>query len=63
MYFLLSRSLPDYDATTEVQGLITEIEIVRDTGNVPHILGTTNADTMFGRAIPLMLLDQKQNRC
>ena len=48
MYFLLSRSLPDYDATTEVQGLITEIEIVRDTGNVPHILGTTNADTMFG---------------
>ena len=48
MYFLLSRSLPDYDATTEVQGLITEIEIVRDTGNVPHILGTTNGDTMLG---------------
>ena len=48
IYFLLSRSLPDYDATTEVRGLTTEIEIVRDTGNVPHIFGTTNGDTMFG---------------
>ena len=48
MYFLLSRSLPDYDAINEVQGLTTEIEIVRDTGNVPHILGTTNGDTMLG---------------
>ena len=48
MYYLLSRSLPDYDATTEVRGLTTEIEIVRDTGNVPHIFGTSNGDTMFG---------------
>lgn len=47
-YFFLSRSLPDYDKTTEIAGLPNTIEIVRDTANVPHIFGQSDAETMFG---------------
>jgi len=47
-YFLLSRSLPDYDTTLTVSGLAAPVEIVRDNANVPHILGQTNADSFFG---------------
>ena len=47
-YYFGSRSLPDYSATEEVAGLIAPIEIVRDTSNVPHILGATDPDIYFG---------------
>ncbi|WP_297775509.1 penicillin acylase family protein [uncultured Roseovarius sp.] len=47
-YFLLSRSLPDYDTTLTVSGLAAPVEIVRDNANVPHILGQTDADSFFG---------------
>ncbi|GAA6158161.1 penicillin acylase family protein [Ruegeria sp. HU-ET01832] len=48
LYFLASQSLPEYDQTVEVQGLTAPVEIVRDTANVPHILGATDPDVFFG---------------
>lgn len=47
-YWLAGRSLPDYDATQEVSGLTAPVEIVRNTHNVPHIFGETDADVFFG---------------
>ncbi|WP_170592558.1 penicillin acylase family protein [Ruegeria arenilitoris] len=48
VYFLASQSLPDYDQTLEVKGLNAPVEIVRDTANVPHILGQTDPNVFFG---------------
>ncbi len=48
LYYLLSRSLPDYDKRLEVAGLSAPVEIVRDHANVPHIFGQTDADAFFG---------------
>lgn len=48
VYFLLSRSLPDYSKELEVAGISAPIEIVRDNANVPHIFGETDEDTFFG---------------
>jgi penicillin amidase len=48
VYFLASRSLPDYDAALRVRGLGAPVEIVRDTANVPHIFGESDADVFFG---------------
>lgn len=47
-YWLASRSLPDYNATHEVAGITAPVEIVRDTANVPHIFGATDADVFYG---------------
>ena len=46
-YFFLSRSLPDYSKTVEFSHVTEEIEIVRDTANVPHIFGKNDQDTLF----------------
>ncbi len=43
-YFLLSRSLPDYDKTLAIAGLGAPVEIVRDNADVPHIFGQSEAD-------------------
>lgn len=48
VYYFASRSLPDYDAEVTVDGLTAPLEIVRDTANVPHILGMTDADSFYG---------------
>ncbi|THD74963.1 penicillin acylase family protein [Thalassobius vesicularis] len=48
IYYLTSRSLPDYDKTLSVAGLTAPVEIVRDNANVPHIFGSTDADVYFG---------------
>lgn len=47
-YYVLSRSLPDYDRDVNVTGIEAPVEILRDTANVPHIFGATDADTYFG---------------
>ncbi len=47
-YYLAGRSLPDYAAEGRARGLGAPLEIVRDTANVPHILGQTDADSYFG---------------
>jgi penicillin amidase len=48
LYFLLSRSLPDYDKRLEVTGITAPVEIVRDNANVPHVFGQSDADTFYG---------------
>lgn len=48
VYYLASRSLPDYNAQTQVAGLSAPVEIVRNNSNVPHIFGETDADVFFG---------------
>ncbi|TNF18144.1 MAG: penicillin acylase family protein [Rhodobacteraceae bacterium] len=48
VYYLASRSLPDYDKVLEVTGLGSEVEIVRNNANVPHIFAGTDADVFFG---------------
>ncbi len=48
LYFFLSRSLPDYGETFRLNGISGEVEIVRNTHNVPHIFGETDPDVFFG---------------
>ncbi|WP_299350528.1 penicillin acylase family protein [uncultured Shimia sp.] len=47
VYFLASRSLPDYDKTLAASGVSAPVEIVRDSANVPHIFGTADDDVFF----------------
>lgn len=48
VYYLASRSLPDYDKTLPVAGTTAPVEIVRSNSNVPHIFGETDPDVFFG---------------
>ncbi|MGY9046395.1 penicillin acylase [Puniceibacterium antarcticum] len=48
VYYLGSRSLPDYDKTLTVAGLSADVEIVRDNSDVPHIMAKTDPDAYFG---------------
>ncbi len=48
VYYLASRSLPDYDKTLDVTGISQPVRIVRDTANVPHIFGENDKDVFFG---------------
>ncbi|MDR9483724.1 MULTISPECIES: penicillin acylase family protein [Sediminimonas] len=43
VYYLASRSLPEYDKTLHVDGLSAPVQIVRDHSNVPHIFGDEDA--------------------
>lgn len=48
VYYLASRSLPDYDKSMALDGLNAPVDIVRDTANVPHIFAENNEDVFFG---------------
>lgn len=48
IYWLASRSLPEYNAEVEVPNLERPVEIVRDNANVPHIFGAQDEDVFFG---------------
>ena len=48
IYYLATRSLPDYDADHLVAGPRAEIEIVRDERAVPHIFAKTEFDAFYG---------------
>ncbi|MCH8467678.1 MAG: penicillin acylase family protein [Roseinatronobacter sp.] len=48
VYFFLSRSLPDYSESFALPGLAGEVEIVRNTHNVPHIFAAQDEDVFFG---------------
>lgn len=48
IYWLASRSLPDYNAEIEVPNLRHTVEIVRDNANVPHVFGSADEDVFFG---------------
>jgi len=47
-YYLVTRSLPDYEENRTVAGLTAPVEIIRDAYAVPHILGQTDEDVYFG---------------
>ncbi|SFG21734.1 penicillin amidase [Palleronia marisminoris] len=47
-YLFLSRSIPDYEGRFTVDGVTAPVEIVRNTQNVPHIFGETDADVFYG---------------
>lgn len=46
-YWILSRSLPDYDEDFTLAGIAQPVEIVRNNNNVPHIFAQTEADAFF----------------
>ncbi|MBU2958242.1 penicillin acylase family protein [Paracoccus sp. 1_MG-2023] len=46
-WYFAVRSLPDYDASYQVEGIGAPVEIVRSTEDVPHIFGETDADVFF----------------
>ncbi len=48
VYYLGTRSLPDYNNTLHVDGTTSDIEIVRDNSNVPHIFAASDRDVFFG---------------
>ncbi len=48
VYWLASRSLPDYTDRVTVTGLDAPVEIVRDNANVPHVFGASDNDVYFG---------------
>lgn len=47
VYYLASRSLPEYDKKLRTAGISAPVEIVRDNANVPHIFGEADADVFF----------------
>ncbi|WP_457649518.1 penicillin acylase family protein [Profundibacter sp.] len=47
VYYLASRSLPDYDATHQVVGISGKVEIVRDNADVPHIFADNDRDAFY----------------
>ena len=48
VYFFLARSLPNYNESFTLAGLSGEVEIVRNTHNVPHIFADADPDVFFG---------------
>lgn len=48
LYYVTSRSLPDYAASYTIAGLEQPVEIVRDNASVPHIFAKTDEDAFFG---------------
>ncbi len=47
VYYILSRSLVDYNEDFTVAGITAPVEIVRNNDNVPHIFGKTDEDVFF----------------
>jgi len=47
VYYIASRSIPDYNADFTVRGIDGPVEIVRDTNAVPHIFGGSDRDVLF----------------
>lgn len=48
VYYLASRSIPDYSADYSVPGITAPVEIVRNNSNLPHIFGATDEDVFYG---------------
>ncbi|MEO8531408.1 MAG: penicillin acylase family protein, partial [Deltaproteobacteria bacterium] len=43
-----SRSLPDYDASYALRGVTSDLTIVRNNADIPHIFAGNDADVFFG---------------
>ena len=46
-YYILTRSLIDYDEDFTVAGITAPVEVVRNNDSVPHIFGQTDEDVFF----------------
>ncbi|MEM6621689.1 MAG: penicillin acylase family protein [Pseudomonadota bacterium] len=46
-WYLVSRSLPDYEGRIEVVGLDAQVTVIRDAHAVPHIRASTTHDAFF----------------
>ncbi len=46
-YYILTRSLVDYDEDFTVAGITAPVEIVRNNDNIPHIFGASDEDVFF----------------
>ncbi len=46
-YYFASRSLPDYNEVATVPGITSDVQIIRDNANVPHIFGSADTDVYF----------------
>ena len=46
-YHLASRSLPKYNKTLISSKIINDVEIIRDSSNIPHIFSNDNNDAFF----------------
>ena len=46
-YNLASRSLPKYNKTLIADKIENNVEIIRDSSNIPHIFSTTDNDAFF----------------
>lgn len=46
-YWILSRSLPDYNEDFTLSGVTQPVEIVRNNNNVPHIFAKTEGDAFY----------------
>ena len=51
LYWFFARSIPDYDATLTVEGLVSGADIVRDNANVPHIFADSDRDAYFALGV------------
>ena len=47
VYYVLTRSLPDYNEDFTLKGITAPVEIVRNNNDVPHIFGKTEEDVYF----------------
>jgi len=47
-YYLIIRSIPDFNAQHSLDGLKDRVEIIRDRSSVPHIIGLNDNDIFFG---------------
>ncbi|MBI1172690.1 penicillin acylase family protein [bacterium] len=47
IYYFLSRSLPDYNASWTVPGIAAPVEIVRNNSDVPHIFAANDNDAYY----------------
>ncbi|MEO1612780.1 MAG: penicillin acylase family protein, partial [Pseudomonadota bacterium] len=47
VYYLMSRSVADYEAAYAVEGVSAPVEIVRDANAVPHIYAASDLDAYY----------------
>ena len=50
-WYLVSRSLPDYDSKVRVAGLDAPVRIIRDANAVPHVRATSRHDAFFAMGL------------
>ena len=47
-YYLIIRSIPEFNTQYNLEGLRDRVEIIRDRSSIPHIIGSNDNDIFFG---------------